>query len=617
MIALSTAAILGSSAAKAASISDGVYMGGSTLASEVFRQVLDCYMKNTVGGDTFIFSTGFDPTLPTPGWLPTTCTTVSVQGMYAGVGSGNGFRGYISNKPAQWYGGTLTPTSANATIATPFPAGQPPFVDSSNSTNFGTYPYPRVDIGLSDSPLAFVGTSTTLTTIALSFSPATNWATGGVTTSTTQITLNSTTNVSTYSAGSWGNPIQIPAFEVNVAIPVNVNSTSFIINSQIKSGGTIVQGGAIQLTEAQMCAIFSGLVTDWHDSTTVIPYRDNTLRATTVTSPQTTIFSYANVGNGHTAQAYANVSLPITVVYRSDGSGTSFILTNYLHHLCPLLDPPTSGHTSGNYGYTSIFGGSNLPSTSFSNLITNIVSFRGNGVWNATTGTRWLGESGSGGVAATISDASTQAGYIGYVSADFTNPYASKVSGAGLTNVDAPLAASLQNEALRIAGTNIPPTASTTLTFIAPTPIGADDAWSDSALLPPATNSTWSAWNVYGQNYGATVTHGNLPVGGHSVLALTNHAGAYPLAGTTYMALYSCYGNTTNGQHVINLLKWLYGTDQDVTDILNNNGFSPLLATWQSRVNTVYLNAASSFNISLISGGNTNGCSGVTGGANP
>src|SRR5262249_11931931 len=149
-----------------------------------------------------------------------------------------------------------------------------PFVDSANSTNFGSYPYPRVDIGLSDSPLANVGTTASFTTVAFSFDPSTNWASAGVTTSTTQITLNSTTQVATYSTAVYGKPIQVPAFEVNVAIPVNVNSSSFQINSQIKSGGSIVQGGAIQLTEGQMCAIFSGLVTDWN-STDTIPYADN------------------------------------------------------------------------------------------------------------------------------------------------------------------------------------------------------------------------------------------------------------------------------------------------------------------------------------------------------
>src|SRR5215831_4086743 len=221
-LVLSAAALLSTAQPASAQANKGIYLGGSTLASEAFRQIFDCYTGTTVGNDGFTFSSDF----PGVGLLPTTCTVAStVQGMYAGVGSGNGVRGFVSNSPAEWYGGTVTPSATtNITIGTPFPAGQPPFVDSANSTNFGSYPYPRVDIGLSDSPLANVGTTASFTTVAFSFDPSTNWASAGVTTSTTQITLNSTTQVATYSTAVYGKPIQVPAFEVNVAIPVNVNS---------------------------------------------------------------------------------------------------------------------------------------------------------------------------------------------------------------------------------------------------------------------------------------------------------------------------------------------------------------------------------------------------------
>src|SRR5262249_28337684 len=140
------------------------------------------------------------------------------------------------------------------------PAVQPPFVDSNNATNFGSYPHPRVDIALSEAPLASAVAS--LTTMSFSFNPPTGWSTprGSI----TQITLNSTTAVATHNEASYGNPIQVPAFEINLAIAVNVNSPLFQINSQIKNPTTsaVVPGGAIQLTTAQMCAIFSGLVTD-------------------------------------------------------------------------------------------------------------------------------------------------------------------------------------------------------------------------------------------------------------------------------------------------------------------------------------------------------------------
>ncbi|WP_163284566.1 hypothetical protein, partial [Enterobacter hormaechei] len=68
-----------------AAASNGLYFGGSTLASEAFRQIFDCYTGATVGAsgwtDGFTFSSSFNANTPTPGLLPTTCTIVtSVQG---------------------------------------------------------------------------------------------------------------------------------------------------------------------------------------------------------------------------------------------------------------------------------------------------------------------------------------------------------------------------------------------------------------------------------------------------------------------------------------------------------------------------------------------------------
>ncbi|WP_207771921.1 substrate-binding domain-containing protein, partial [Salmonella enterica] len=133
-------------------------------------------------------------------------------------------------------------------------------------------------IGLSDSPLAFVGTSTTLTTSSVSFNPTQSWTTTGG--ALTQITLNSTSTASVaYNATVFGNPIQIPAFEVNVAIGVNTSSMtvySAVAGTGATPGTQANQGAAIQLSTAQLCAIFTGLVTDWNDITVgKIPYLNN------------------------------------------------------------------------------------------------------------------------------------------------------------------------------------------------------------------------------------------------------------------------------------------------------------------------------------------------------
>ncbi len=127
---------------------------------------------------------------------------------------------------------------------------------------------------------------------------------------------------------------------------------------------------------------------------------------------------------------------------------------------------------------------------------------------------------------------------------------------------------------------------------------------------------------MYGINYAASEpTHGGVAVAGRSVLPLTNRSGAYPLSGTTFLYLYSCYGNNTNGQNLIDFLNWFYQrqkTPNQVANILRNNGFSPLNSlTWQNRIQNGVLKPTSGVAIALASGGSVDGCTGVTGGANP
>ncbi|MES5481644.1 substrate-binding domain-containing protein [Bradyrhizobium sp. INPA03-11B] len=609
--------------AQASTATAGIYAGGSTLASEAFRQIFDCYMGGIVGSGTtypdgFAFNAGF----PAPGKLPTTCTLVSlpVQGMYAGVGSGNGVRGFITNNPQQWYNGTVTPNaSANILINTPLPANQPAMIDLANprspATKFGSYPYPRVDIGLSDSPLG--STLAALTTSSVSFNPTQSWTTTGG--ALTQITLNSTSTASVaYSTTAFGNPIQIPAFEVNVAIGVNTSSMtvySAVAGTGATPGTQANQGAAIQLSTAQMCAIFTGLVTDWNDITIgKIPYLNNT------GGQVLAAFDYTNIDNTGTAQRYSSSSLPIKVVYRGDGSGTSFILTNYLKTVCPLLD------STGAFGYQSIFNTTTLPSTSFANLIARVAAVRGAGGWNNTTATNaWISAQGSGGVASAISTDSSKAGRIGYVSADFTQPYTSTVAG-----VTAPQSAALQNEQLRGAATYVPShgvapaTQPASLTFIAPTPDGAAAAWGDTRLKTPSTTWTWNDYNIYANVFG-TVTQSGVTVTGLPVLPLTNKLNAYPLSGTTFLDLYSCYNVQADANRVTNLVNFLTtyvagadstdpNFDPDVSAVIENAGFHAVPASYAKNIKSQYWGTRTTA-IAAAAATQANGCLNVANGA--
>jgi phosphate transport system substrate-binding protein len=97
-----------------------------------------------------------------------------------------------------------------------------------------------------------------------------------------------------YSSGhSAGQPVQLPAISGAIAIVY-------------QKGDLATQ---LKLTDAQVCGIFSGQITDWSDLD-------------------------------------ASVSGPIKVVFRSDGSGTSFAFSNHLSKVCGSSNPTTG--TGGN-----------------------------------------------------------------------------------------------------------------------------------------------------------------------------------------------------------------------------------------------------------------------------
>jgi ABC-type phosphate transport system substrate-binding protein len=510
-------------------------------------------------------------------------------------------------------------------------------MDGSNS-NFGTYPYPRIDFGAGDSPLPGNGTSTLGNLTANAFTgitPGTPWAastSGGSTTTT--VTFAGT--VATYygpattatlaTSATWGAPIQIPLFEAPVAIPIDTtNPTTTGVTWNIKSGNatTTTAGGAIALSLAQLCAIFSGNVTDWGSGATIPAIVSVT--ATTYTTG-TQLFYDDNVAVGSTSPGVSYITggpfttpeIPIVVVFRTDGSGTSFILQNVLHNTCPLLDPGNS------FGYTTIFG-TLSPSTHFDTGLKAKVSayWTGKGLPDPTTA--WLGETGSSGVASTVGTSAGAAGFIGYVSADFTEPYATTVKGA-----PAPHSASLQNIEQVSKGIFHPKSK-----FIAPTSTSVDGAFASLGVV--ATTNTWAGWDLYAQAYKSTQKVGPISVGSLSVLGIPIGAPAYPISGTTFAYLYSCYDNTASATAVANWLAWLLGGgvttlpaydnthdrtnpgyDKNVNAILANNSFHTLHVTLAKNLLTEYIkpsaNGGTARAISDVTS-NVDGCTGVTGGA--
>jgi ABC-type phosphate transport system substrate-binding protein len=148
-----------------------------------------------------------------------------------------------------------------------------------------------------------------------------------------------------YGQPAAGNLIQLPSMGVGIGIPVQ--------NSKVTTNGGLI------LNDDDLCGVFSGKITD---------------------------FSALTLGKGSVVPA----SGPITVVYRNDGSGTSFLLTNHLSAVC------NSGNSNITFSAT----------TTFASLFPN-----------STPPSNFIGEKGSSGVAGELV---TLPSAIAYLSPDFT-----------------------------------------------------------------------------------------------------------------------------------------------------------------------------------------------------
>jgi ABC-type phosphate transport system substrate-binding protein len=622
-LALSAVATLGTSAVQpVAAEPQGIYGGGSSLVSLTMRQIFDCYRGKTLPKDGYAFSPDFPKYLK----LPPACTIgaqPSVTGLYAGIGSGGGVRGFLTQDPHMLVFSGFLPTAP-----APLPAEDPKYLDGTNKAPFGIYPYPTVDFGASDGPLSGVGANS-LTTVSFSgFTPSTNWNTLPPTITTVSASAFSTI---TYSTAKFGQPVQIPVAEVPDAIAINVATTT-AANWTIRSAlsPNTQAGGAIQLSTAQICAIFSGQVRDWHSSAPIAALVTSGGVAT-VTSQR---FDADNTNASvHTPQPYTDASLPIRVVYRSDGSGTTFIMLNYLAGVCPLLD-------NGTNNYKKIFTGvdrtpgatANLPSFTFTVLIDNIKTVTGKDVTKGIG--RWIGVPGNLEVSLGIGNASAKSGRIGYVSADFSQPY--------FGHRGAPLSASIQNENLRANGVNHPGDKGTfpvAKNFIPPTPNTTGITW--KRLKAPPVTATYNDWNVYNQTF-TSGSSGGLSLTGKPVLPLVPDANAYPIAGTVFLDLYSCYADPkgTRVPAIKNFLSWLIGGgnpalpkgtpststadspkyDPDVNAVLANNGFHALPPAFSAGLLSRYVKPSTaggskqSIAAFKTSGAQVDGCIGVTGG---
>jgi len=465
-----------------------LYSGGGTLAEKVYRDIFNCY-GNQSGGDTTVGLTG-----PQTGCNGVTPYRANVEPLYVGVGSGNGKKALINHDAAQYVSGGRIPDS----VPVPSTSDFNPFYGTGAGAGWvkGTSnPFPKVSFSGSDDPLTAADIATYKT--------------------------NSGWNDASPLSGSWGAPIQVPAFVASVTAAFQPLATWNPKNS-IPVGGS----SGVNLSTNTLCGIFTGVITDWSDPAITADNKN------------------VQLGNG-----------PIKVIYRSDGSGTTFLFTNGLLNQCAHTTHPIPAQwIADNGGSTTV---------SNNNFYINV-----NAAGHIPA--NFIGASGNGGVQAAILNAAN-AGAIGYLSPDFAKPVVA----------NGPVAANLQTYASLLAGTKVykPATPKTAAAIM-------------SALKAPLfTAASCPVGTAVGQAADGICAHNPLNWGATNPLPTST--AAYPIGGFTFIDTYTCYAaaadkdalaGTTAG--ALGLFAWYFASPTLNASIvktqLANNGFSVVPGSWLS-----------------------------------
>jgi phosphate transport system substrate-binding protein len=308
-----------------------------------------------------------------------------------------------------------------------------------------------------------------------------------------------------YGATVSGNLIQIPSMGVGVSFP--------IVNAKFKKNGFAA------LNDHDLCNIFTGGFSNWN---------------------QTSVASKLTAGT-------------ITVAYRSDGSGTSFLLLNHLATVCTGANAPPAGVTlSATTNFATIF-----PTTQ-GGIFQTPVTISGVTYY---TPANFIGENGSGGIANYLSGLSGTAvtSATAYLTPDFTtiDPKSNAVLSNGAKS------------ALVVAG--------------------VINASNGTAYTPTNASITTGLANAATGEFLTPPTGTNLTNPSAYVPLIQTTKSGYPVVGYTTFDLAQCYATASIGTSVIKYVTDHYGVAAYKSDE-TNNGFIPLASTKASGFETVIKN---------------------------
>ncbi|MBZ5791220.1 substrate-binding domain-containing protein [Burkholderia contaminans] len=337
------------------------------------------------------------------------------------------------------------------------------------------------------------------------------------------------TQVTAYNASTVGSNsgplIQIPYIVTAITVPV-VNGPA--VTSSITPQTTPGQAHSIALNDDDLCGIFSGKLTNWNQ----------------VANPE---------GGNYSANA------PITVIYRSDGSGTTELLTRHLAAVC------TTSNTASGVKF--------VDSLTFANTLAFPSGVPGN----------FKPASGSGGVRntlTTLSSAGTAA--VAYLSPDYTNTFIASQSTVVTPSgaLQLPLA-SLYNK--------------TANAYYAPTYSNATTAVNTTTA--PSTKAAASDPTQW------------VPVSGAAYASLANPSSGYPVSGTSQIILSQCYADPTVASNVQSFLNNHY-TNASYATVVHGNGFDTVPSGFKTAILADFLSNSSKYGLDINDATN---CALVTG----
>jgi phosphate transport system substrate-binding protein len=479
------------SPAEAAAPTTPLYSGGGTFAEKVYRDIMNCY-GNHSGTDT---ETGL--TAP-----PATCNGVTpyrsaIELLYVGSGSGRGLNSYVAEDPQQFNIGRVPdnpPVPSTSDFGPFYGTGTgSTWVPANSVGTGGTNKFPKLSFAGSDDPLTAAGTLTTY-----------NGNKG---------------------AKGWGDAKQFPSFVGAVSMPYKPAAGTWTEKGKKPSGGG--NSGLLTLKTTTWCGIYTGAIADWNNAEITT---DN--GGVSIT--------------GGTAQ-------PITVYYRSDSSGTSFLMANALIHQCGSTSSHTAAQTHPVPDSWETTGG-NVVGTSSDSWFVNIAGI---------LPPNFHGTPGSAGIKSSVNGT---AGSVGYVSTDFVLPI----------DPTGPKAMNLQTWASFVAAG--------TPSFRAPTFKNASTIMSafkapsfakGCATLPEGCASNPLAWGVTNPT--------------------PTSASAYPVGGFTFIDMYTCYASATDVDALVGTtagslgyFRWYFGSAAEngglVTKALNANGFGIIPTSWNKSI---------------------------------